>query len=256
MLRELTKSHWQQILGIPDQRIPQAIILRGTRNLKTQYDIYRQRFDDVMEVGLPNGLIEDVLIGEYAGSQVAYASVYGSAMAAEVTHLFGVMGTKFVVQTGCCGAWANGIQPGDLFFPTKANCGEGAAQYYVGSKKVVAPTVDVVDFADSNEGLSVFRGGIYTTAALFAEGIKEIEQWADDGWDAVDMETATTFAVADHFGMDAASILFVFDNPRQHADIVMNDAEKDERRRKGNAAMIDWAFRIVRQYLSEQANGR
>ncbi len=211
-----------------------------------------------MEVGAPNGLIEDVLIVEYAGGQVAYASVYGSAMASEVTHLFGVMGTKFVVQTGCCGAWAEGIQPGDLFIPTKACCGEGAAQYYVANKKVVVPsTLDVAESGDSNgvEGLSVFRGGIYTTAALFAEGIKEIEQWADEGWDAVDMETATTFAVAEHFGMDSASILFAFDNPRQHADIVMNDAEKDERRRKGNAAMIDWAFRIVRRYLTERTNG-
>ena len=176
-------------------------------------------------------------------------------MASEVTHLFGVLGTKFVVQTGCCGAWANGIQLGDLFIPTKARCGEGAAQYYVGTKTVVAPTVDVGDFADSNEGPSVFRGGIYTTAALFAEGIKEIEQWADDGWDAVDMETATTFAVAEHFGMDSASILFVFDNPRHHGDIVTNDDEKDERRREGNAAMIDWTFRVVERYLSERTNG-
>ena len=255
MLRELTKNDWQRILAIPNRRIPQALILRGTRNLKTQYDVYRPRFSNVMEVGSPNGLIEDVLIGEYAGGQVAYASVYGSAMASEVTHLFGVMGTKFVVQTGCCGAWAEGIQPGDFFIPTKACCGEGAAQYYVGPRQVVAPTVDVVDFSDSNEGLSVFRGGIYTMAALFAEGINEIEQWADDGWDAVDMETATTFAVAEHFGMDSASILFAFDNPRQHADIVMNDTETDERRRTGNAAMIDWAFWIVERYLSEQANG-
>jgi uridine phosphorylase len=256
MLRELTKNDWQRILAIPDERIPQVLILRGTRNLKTQSDFYRQRFSDVMVVGSPNGLIEDVLIGEFAGGQVAYASIYGSAMASEVTHLFGVMGTKFVVQTGCCGAWAEGIQPGDLFIPTKACCGEGAAQYYVGTKLVVAPTLDVVDFADSKKGPSIFRGGIYTTAALFAEGIKEVEQWADDGWDAVDMETATTFAVAEHFGMDSASILFAFDNPRQHADIVMNDAEKDERRRIGNAAMIDWTFRIVERYFSERANGR
>ncbi len=187
MLRELTKSDWQRILAIPDERIPQVLILRGTRNLKTQYDVYRQRFGDVMEIGSPNGLIEDMLIGEYSGSQVAYASVYGSAMASEVTHLFGVLGTKLVIQTGCCGAWANGIQPGDLFMPTKAYCGEGAAQYYTGAKMVVSPTVDVGDFNDSTEGPSIFRGGIYTTAALFAEGSKDIEKSAHEGWDDVDM---------------------------------------------------------------------
>lgn len=140
MLRELSKNDWQQILGIPDERVPQILILRGTRNLKTQYNLYRQRFSDVMEVGSPNGLIEDLLIGEYSGGQVAYASVYGSAMASEVTHVFGVLGTKLVIQTGCCGAWSRGIRAGDLFVPTKAFCGEGAAQYYVGGVRLAHET--------------------------------------------------------------------------------------------------------------------
>ena len=175
-------------------------------------------------------------------------------MASEVTHLFGALGTRFVLQTGCCGAWADGIQAGDLFIPTRAFCGEGAAQYYVGNKQSVSATVDVNDLS-ADPDLSVFRGGIYTTAALFAEGIEEINQWADAGWDAVDMETATTFAVAQHFDMDAASILYIFDNPRLHGDIVLNEHEKDERRKRGRLAMMDWTFRVVERYLSGEFNG-
>jgi uridine phosphorylase len=247
MLREVTGRQWQELLGIPDERVPRALILRGTRNLKTQAAIYRRYFDDVLDVGSPNGLIEEVFIGTVAGAPVGYASVYGAAMASEVTHLFGALGTKLVVQTGCCGAWAEGIQAGDLFVPTKAYCGEGAARYYVGSKTVVAPTLEVGDAPVGAPRL--FRGGIYTTGALFAEGVGEIERWARDGWDAVDMESATTFAVAEHFGMDSAALLFVFDNPRDHGDIVLNDAEKDERRRLGNSAMIDWTFSLVGAFI-------
>jgi len=40
----------------------------------------------------------------------------------------------------------------------------------------------------------------------------------------------------------------LFDNPRHHGYIILNDAEKDERRRSGNQAMIDWAFSIVARY--------
>lgn len=78
-----------------------------------------------------------------------------------------------------------------------------------------------------------------------------MNQWAASGWDAVDMETATTFAVAEHFEMDSASLLYVFDNPLQHGDIVLNERKKDERRRHGNAAMADWTFRVVRRFLED-----
>ena len=120
-------------------------------------------------------------------------------MASEVTHLFGALGTRLVLLTGCCGAWADGIQAGDLFIPTRAYCGEGAAQYYVGAKSEVVPTANPGNPPATSMNantLRVVRGGIYTTAALFAEGTNEIERWASDGWDAVDMEAATTFAVA------------------------------------------------------------
>ena len=216
--------------------------------LRTQYAIYRERFSNVLDIGSPNGLIEDLLIGECFGARVAYASVYGAAMASEVTHVFGALGTRFVLQTGCCGAWTTTSQSGDLYIPTTAFCGEGAAQYYTETSTVNA-TVSLDYLRESVEGVTCHRGGIYTTAALFAEGRTEIEQWATDGWQAVDMETATTFAVAEHFGMDSAGLLYVFDNPRRQADITMNDEDLSMRRKRGNSTMIEASFRIVKQYL-------
>jgi uridine phosphorylase len=51
-------------------------------------------------------------------------------MASEIVHIFGILGTRAVIQTGNCGALADGLVAGDLFVPTEAFCGEGAAQYY------------------------------------------------------------------------------------------------------------------------------
>jgi purine-nucleoside phosphorylase len=91
---------------------------------------------------------------------------------------------------------------------------------------------------------------MYTTAALFAENRAEIDLWARDGWDAVDMETATTFAVAEHFGMTAAAVHFVFDNPLHLGDIIVNELLKDNRRAAGNELMIQASLRIVEQFLA------
>jgi purine-nucleoside phosphorylase len=250
MLRELTKKDWLSILGIPESRIPKALILRGTRNLKTQYELHRSLFGDVLEVGTPNGVLEDVLIGNVDGFPVAYASVYGAPMASEVVHVFGVLGTPLAVQTGSCGALADAIDPGDIFIPKEAYCGEGASQYYKSDGKVVKASSKLVEMAclDPAGGSPVHLGKIYTTSALFAEGERDIEDWFRNGFSAVDMETSATFAVAEHFGMDRVSILYAFDNPRRKEHILMQDSEKDERRKSGNKLMIEMALDVVREY--------
>ncbi len=251
MLRELSGRDWQAMLEIPDERVPDAVILRGTRNLKHYYAQYEERFEDVMHVGSPNGIIDDLLIGRFQGAHVAYASVYGSPMASELAHLFASMGTRLILQTGCCGAWADGIRAGDIFVADRAHFGEGASRYYLPDKTESAATVNITPWVEDglDETLSTHRGGIYTTAALFAESRAEIDEWHQDGWDAVDMETATTFAVAEHFGVPVASLLFVFDNPKADGDIVQSDEEKDRQRQRGNAAMIEATFRVVSRHL-------
>ena len=93
MLRDLTRNDWLSILGLPKARIPRTLILRGTRNLKSQYESYRQYFSNILEMGSPNGILEDVFVGDLDSISVAYASVYGAPMASEVTHIFGVLGT-------------------------------------------------------------------------------------------------------------------------------------------------------------------
>jgi purine-nucleoside phosphorylase len=78
-----------------------------------------------------------------------------------------------------------------------------------------------------------------------AEGDAELAAWHADGFAAVDMETAATFAVAEHFGMDRASILFVFDNPRRQDHMLLLDDAKDRRRDDANRQMIDLALAMI-----------
>jgi hypothetical protein len=93
MLKELTKSDWLCILNLPVSRVPDVVILRGTRNFRCQYKAILPYFENILELGTPNGILEDVLIGEVRGQSVGFACVYGSPMASEVVHLFGILGT-------------------------------------------------------------------------------------------------------------------------------------------------------------------
>ena len=250
MLKELRKNDWLSILKIPEDRIPTVLVLRGTRNLKVNYAKYSAFLTNIYEVGSPNGIFEDVLIGDYKDISIGYASVYGDAMASEITHLFGVLGTSLVIQTGCCGALINSIQAGDIVCGTSAYCGEGASQYYLPQKREVSASPNLVEQIMSSRVASVeiHKGPIWTTSALLAEGKAEIQSWSHQGYIAVDMETATTFAVAEYFGMRRLSLLFVFDNPSKGEHILLSDAEKQRRREEGEQAVIDTVFAIIEKH--------
>ena len=246
MLRALTKQDRLSLLGLTQDNVPAALLLRGARNLNTNYEKHRTFFSDIVEVGSRNGIFEDAFIGSLDGVLVGYASVYGDAMASDITHVFGVLGTRLVVQTGCCGALGEGILPGDLVCATSAHCGEGAACYYLAGEADVEASPELVSsLATRGDPVAMHRGPVWTTFALLAEGKTEIQAWGEVGYLAVDMESATTFAVAKHFGMQRLSLLFAFDNPRAGEHIMLTDAAKAEPRARGERGMIDLAMAVI-----------
>jgi purine-nucleoside phosphorylase len=249
MLRDLTRNDWLTMLQIPEQRVPEVVLLRGTRNLHRQRDIHAARFEDILDIGSPNGLFEDIFLARHRSLNVGYASVYGDSMASEITHLFGVLGTKLIIQTGCCGGLQPGVQTGDLVIPGRAVSGEGASQYYIPDGKNPRASADILRQAASQvRSCWAYHTGImFTTSALLAEGRKELESWRDAGHAAVDMETATTFAVAQSFDMKRISILFVFDNPLSSGSLVDTEDEHAARRARGEDAMQDVVTRLLDQ---------
>lgn len=93
----------------------------------------------------------------------------------------------------------------------------------------------------------VYKGSIWTTSALLTEGRKNIQKWCNKGYTVVDMETASTFAVAEYFNMDRLSLLFVFDNPLLGDHLLLTD-RKQQRRQKGEQAMLDTVFSLIEDF--------
>jgi len=252
MLRELGREDWLGFLGLRPEQVPPVLILRGTRNLRTRYDAFKAGCTAVHDVGSPNGLFEDVLIGRLNGVPIGYAAVYGPAMASEITHVFGVMGTTVVIQTGVCGALGVEIGPGDLVIATSAGCGEGGVACYLpGTSSVEAsPDLIALAFAAHDGALPCHLGPVWTTSALLAEGEEQIEAWHREGFIAMDMETATTFGVAKWTGMRRVSVLSVFDNPRTGGHIALTEADKTEARQAGDQAAQAIVERLVLRLAS------
>lgn len=256
MLADLTREDWLGILGLDPDEAPTALIMRGTRNLKTRLAQHRGLLAEPRELGSPNGLFEDILVGSYRGTRVAMACVYGAPMASEIAHVFSAIGVSQIILTGCCGALVRAIGAGDIVVPSAAFPGDGASHYY-GAEAATVVRADLLLHGEAvgvleRSGGTVHTGSIYTTSALCAESAADIAAWSEQGYVAADMETATTYAVASHFHVPAVAMLFAFDCLIAGESIVLTDAEKTQRRAQGEARMMATALELATAGPKEQ----
>jgi uridine phosphorylase len=125
-----------------------------------------------------------------------------------------VLGTKLAVQIGTCGGLQSHLKPGDIILPEVAICREGVAHMY-GAPDAVLGSPQWLDRAEAllrDRDQQTYRGPHITWSSLFTETPQKMEAWHRAGYLAVEMETATTYAVARHFNMPAVSMVVVWDD--------------------------------------------
>jgi len=206
---DLTAGEWQHALGLEDEDLPVAVISEGTwwREQRTRERL--SLLEDVKELRFP-----DIFVGRWHGRPVAYCCAYGAPRAVEVAHLFGALGAELVVQIGSCGGLQEDLSPGDVVVPDWAGCQEGIASIYGADDRVQADShwSDRARMILSDQEHVVHGGTNLTWHSIFAQDGSMVEKWHEAGYVSVDMETATTLAVAQHFEMKAVSMLVVWDD--------------------------------------------
>jgi purine-nucleoside phosphorylase len=106
------------------------------------------------------------------------------------------------------------LKPGDIILPEVAFCREGVAHMY-GTPDAVLGSTEWIDKAQKlleARNHTTYRGPHVTWSSLFTETPQMMESWHRAGYLAVEMETATTFAVARYFKMAAVSMVTVWDD--------------------------------------------
>ena len=206
---EVSADYWIEAMGLADDEIPEAVIVEGSW-WRAERQAWRLSYlDDVRELGLP-----DLFWGRRNGRPVAFCMAYGAPRTVEVVYLFSMLGAKLAVQIGTCGGLQSHLQPGDIVVPESAIPADGVATHF-GTGAVRRATPALVEAArielEARSSRSVYVGPHVTFSSLFAESAGMMEAWHHDGLLSVEMETATTFAVAEHYKTDAVSMLVVWD---------------------------------------------
>ena len=242
-LLEMEPQEWQRALKLADDDLPVAVISEGSwwRADRTKWRL--SALTDVRELAFP-----DMFWGRWHGRPVVYCCAYGAPRAVEVAHVFGSLGAKLAIQIGTCGGLQRELRPGDVVIPDDAVCSEGIAPLYGADGVIAADTKASATARSLMAGRShtVHRGTHLTWYSIFAQDGPMVEDWQAQGYTSVDMETATTLAVAKHFGMASVSMLVVWDdllNGRSFLDPL--SSQEQQHVDAGNRAVYEVALELV-----------
>ena len=244
---DLGRDEWLKALGMDAADIPKAVIMEGSWR-RAQRTAWRLSYlDDVRELPFP-----DMFYGLWQGSPVVYSCVYGAPRAVELAHLFGVLGTPRMVMIGTCGTLEPSLSTGDVVVPSQAVAREGVAHLYKKAAEDTGVVLSDPELTALGRAALDSRGNRtadslhLTWSSIFPQSGAMVEEWRQSGYGSVDMEAATLFAVAKHFGFAATALLVVWDqltSDRSFLDPLTR--EEQSRLDAANTAVFEGALATI-----------
>lgn len=160
----------------------------------------------------------------------------GGPSAAIVIAELADLGARTLVRVGTCGALDPSLALGDLLVASEAFAADGTSRA-LGASDRVAADPELLDRLRQAAGPDGVHGPI-VSSDLFYDGPEgAAEEWHAAGALAVEMETATLFALARRRGLRAGCALIVSDTVRPSRRRIDTEALHDAERRLGELAL-------------------
>lgn len=240
---DFERADWLKVLDIKEDEVPRSFILHGEWEHEWNLSSWKELLQHEQWIPAWNSIV-----GSYEGQRIGFANVFGGPIAASVAHRFAVLGTESFIQTGYFGGLSHDVQYGDIFIATSAVMKDGVSHWYLPDEKIVDADKYLVSEAIrfcEEKGYRYVTGRIFTTGAILAETNELVNQWAEDGHIGVDMETATTFAVAKKFNKRAISLLNLSDHIIKGDTFYYDDHERDELEEKTDERIKELALHLA-----------
>lgn len=211
----------------------------------------KQKAEDMREVSGFNEGFHALIEGTHVS---VFNSRIGSPLASDCTYYLRFTPCQSIIYTGLIGALQPHIRIGDLIVPTAAVRGEGASRYFVeeaypaaadfGLLQALSSTLDEVY---RKYDINVHYGPIYTTDSFAAETEEFLRLWQSRNLLGIEMETSAIYTIASLYGMRAAAVHIVSDNPVIQKTLFDPFTETDKNRRRDcTKLLIEALTRLIR----------
>ncbi|MEZ4815369.1 MAG: AMP nucleosidase [Bdellovibrionota bacterium] len=197
----------------------------------TNFPYYVERFKSI----LPDAKVTTGSAFTAATSVSANVSIIefgvGSAVAALIGELLGVIEPKATLFLGLCGSVHNSLNVGDFILPIAAIRGEGVSQHFLPPQVPALPTFKVQKFVSQilvENGYEYRTGTVHTTDFRFWEFDKKfIDVLISEKVLAVEMETASLFTSCFAGKVNIGALLLVSDCPLREGGIKTKESARE-----------------------------
>ncbi len=221
MYKSLTKQDILKLLKLPSNYKVDGLIVFGTHPKSTQYPyLYgalKKLFPNYKkETKIKNRFLSDIKSFKIGNKRIWFDVVYGAAYLSELLHVACMLGSKKNILLGSCGGLRKDMKTGDIVLPVASFSNESATRMYQRNNE------SFLYFADKNLRLeiknqlnpqyTIHEGNLVNIQAMLGETKEDIENWIANGYYGVDMESATFFAISNHFKVPSTALLYVAEN--------------------------------------------
>ncbi len=240
---DFSKQDWLDILKLEQVEVPQSFILHGEWEHAWNLEYWQEVLAENRKATHWNAVV-----GRYENKQIGFANVFGGPMAGSIAHPFAAAGTAQFIQTGYFGGLSHNVEYGDIFIVTAAEMQDGVSHWYLPGERTVEADEGLVREAIrycEGKGYSYVSGTIFTTSSLMTETYDMVKDWSEQGHIGVDMETATTFAVAEKFNKKAVAFLNLSDHLLKGEHLYNNQELREEIEDKTDERIRELALHLA-----------
>lgn len=218
MYKEHSSSDIRAMFKVLEEYQVDALLTFGTHPKSKEYRFFEEALA-ALGISVTYEPIQNEFFGEIKSLVTPYGRlwfdvIYGCAYASELIHVASLLGTKAIIHVGGFGAVQSDIQPRDIVLPDRAYGNESTTRMY--ARTQTPPFFSAhrqlrTELAEA-VGAPVRGGSIVSIQAMLAETPEDVAMWQKKEYAGVEMECASMFAVAEHFGVPAAAALYAADN--------------------------------------------
>jgi AMP nucleosidase len=218
---DIVKDWLPRYTGTPIDQFSKYILLT---NFTNYLDLFAKKYDvEIFGAGKPMQTVtaDEITLINFG---------MGSAMAATVMDLLGVIKPQAVLFLGKCGGLKKKTKLGDLILPIAAIKGEGTSDDYLPREIPALPSFQLQRAVSSmikKHEKDYWTGTVYTTNRRVWEHDQAFKKYLRKARAmAIDMETATLFTVGFVNKIPRGALLLVSDNPMEPAGIKTSVSDK------------------------------